>query len=118
MNLKKMMMVPVLALASLATACGNNCASSCEDGKECADATAEDKAVDCDKFCEDLEELSDAADCSDQFDDLDSCQSDIDDVCKAADDACSKEGEAFGTCIGTYCTAHADDAKCKAFFGG
>src|SRR5688572_29831745 len=55
MNLGKMMLVPVFMLAGLATACGDDCVSACEDGKECADASAEQKAVDCDKQCEEGE---------------------------------------------------------------
>ena len=114
MNLSKMMLVPVFMLAGLATACGNDCVDGCEDKKDCADATAEQKAEDCDKACDDLEELSDSADCSDQFDDLMSCGSDIDDVCKPPENACNTEGEAFFTCITKYCTAHTDDTKCAA----
>jgi len=118
MDLKKMMPVLALALASMVTACGNHCKSLCEDGKDCADATAEDKAVDCDKECTKLDDVSDAADCTDKEDDLLSCENDIDDICKPPANACDTETTALGTCIGTYCAAHPTDSKCTAFTGG
>src|SRR5687768_18206968 len=82
MNLSKMMLVPVFMLAGLATACGDDCVSSCEDGKECADATAEQKAMDCDKVCEEGEKDAETVGCEDEYDDFVSCYADVDDICK------------------------------------
>ncbi len=113
MNLSKMMLVPVFMLAGLATACGDDCVSSCEDGKECSDATAEEKAQDCDKFCEDGEKDAETTGCSDQYDDMVSCISDLDDICKFDfEKDCTTESAAYGACFSTYCTAHMDDAAC------
>jgi hypothetical protein len=115
MDLRKLMPVLVLALAGMATACGNKCKSLCEDGKDCADATAAAKAEDCDKNCSDLDDLSDSADCGSQKDDWLSCEDDIDDICKPPANACEKEGTALFTCLGTYCAAHTTDTKCSEF---
>jgi hypothetical protein len=113
MDLRKMMVVCAVALSGLAVGCGNKCKSSCEDGQKCADATAEEKALDCGKFCDDADSVSDAASCSDQFDKLVDCQDDAD-ACSAT--SCSAQTDAWSTCVGTYCVAHATDAKCTAFF--
>jgi hypothetical protein len=113
MNLSKMMLVPVFMLAGLATACGDDCVSACEDGKECSDATADEKAADCDKQCEDGEKNAETMGCSDEYDDVVSCVSDLDDICKFNPETdCKTEGTAFFTCFSKYCTAHADDAAC------
>ena len=112
MDLRKMMVVCAVALGGFAVGCGNKCKSSCEDGKDCAGATAEQKATDCGKLCDDMDSLSDAANCSDQYDKLMDCADDHD-ACD--DNACSEEGTAWGTCVVTYCTAHPTDSKCTAF---
>jgi hypothetical protein len=112
MNLSKMMLVPVFMLAGLATACGDDCVSACEDGKECAEASEEQKAADCDKQCEDGEKLAEKMGCEDEYDDLVSCYSDIDDICKPSETDCATEGAAAFACQLKYCTAHEDDADC------
>lgn len=109
MDLRKMMVVCAVALGGLAVGCGNKCKSSCEDGKKCADATAEQKAADCGKVCDDLDSLSSAASCSDQYDKLMSCADDHD-ACD--NNACGAESAAWITCVGNYCTAHPTDTKC------
>ena len=112
MNLSKMIPVLVLALAGMATACGNKCKSTCEDAKDCAGA---DKSTDCDKECDDADKNADTQGCSDQYDDVVSCISDLDDICKfdPTKDCLSQE-TALGACSQKYCTAHASDASCKA----
>src|SRR5688572_24027205 len=81
MNLTKMMLVPAFALGLLTVGCGDDCVSSCEDGKECSNATAEQKAQDCDKLCEDGEKDAETMGCEDEYGDMTSCMSDLDDIC-------------------------------------
>lgn len=96
MNLRKFTIVPMLAMALFAVGCGADCESMCEDGNECEGA----KSRDCAKECEELEKAVEKAGCEDQFDDLISCQSDVDDICKPPADACKSENSAFGKCMG------------------
>ena len=96
MTLRKLTIVPMLALALFATGCGDDCVSLCEDANECEGA---EKVDDCDKECEDAKKAAEDAGCEDQFDDLLSCASDQDDVCKPDENACSSEAEAFVKCM-------------------
>ena len=96
MTLRKLTMVPMLAMALFAVGCGDDCVDVCEDSNECAGNDM--KVDDCEKSCEDARELAEKAGCEDQFDDLWSCAADQDDVCKADADACSKEVEALNKC--------------------
>jgi hypothetical protein len=112
MNFKKFLMIPLFAALPLVTGCGNDCKSTCEDGNDCPGRTTK---VDCDKFCDDMEKLSDDADCSDEYDDLWSCGSDQD-ACKADETACKSEGDKYQACLTPYCTKNVD--KCVAAFGG
>lgn len=96
MTLRKLTIVPMLAMALFAVGCGDDCVSTCEDSNECEGA---EKVDDCDKFCEDLKSEAEKAGCEDQLDDVFSCAADQDDVCKADPDACSKESEALVKCM-------------------
>ena len=95
MTLRKLTMVPMLAMALFAVGCGDDCVSLCEDGNECEGA---EKIDDCDKFCEDNQKKAEDAGCEDQYDDYISCLADQDDICKIDLDTCSKELEALGKC--------------------
>jgi hypothetical protein len=107
MTLRKMMfVVPMLAMAFFATGCGASCESLCEDGKECKDA---DKGRDCDKECEEAEDLADKAGCTDQYDDVVSCLGDEDDICKIDEDTCKSEFSAQQKCMAKYCEKHLDE---------
>jgi hypothetical protein len=112
MDFRKMMVVCAVALGGLAVGCSDKCKSSCEDGKKCANASATEKAVDCGKFCDDIDNVSDAAGCNDQKDKLLDCE-DGADACNST--SCSSQGTAWSTCVTTYCTAHPTDSKCTAF---
>jgi hypothetical protein len=98
MNLRKLTIVPMFAMALFAVGCGDDCESICEDAKECEGATAEMKDADCAKQCEDAAKAAEEAGCEDQYDDLLSCASG-EDVCDPPEDACSAEGKAFSDCI-------------------
>ena len=114
MDLKKMMPVLVLALAGLATACGDKCKSACEDEKKCSTADAATKAQDCTKVCDDASSKADTYGCSSEYDDVVSCVSDLDDVCKFDQTKdCTSETAKYGACAIKYCTAHSTDAACK-----
>jgi hypothetical protein len=98
MTLRKLTMVPMLALALFAVGCGDDCVSACEDGQECEGV----EKVDCEKECEDGAKAAEDAGCEDQYDELMSCVADQDDVCdiEALAKACSSEGSAFQKCVG------------------
>lgn len=115
MNLKKIMVLCALALGGLAVGCGNKCKSSCEDAKDCSGATAETKAEDCGKVCDDAEKLADKMDCSSEYDDYVSCVHGLDDICKFNPlTDCQKEAAAGNACTVKYCTAHPTDADCSS----
>ena len=98
MNLSKLTIVPMLAMALFAVGCGGDCVSSCEDAKECDDASAEQKDMDCDKFCEDLEKAAKDAGCEDQYNDFWDCAGG-EDVCEEGnEDACKAESDALTEC--------------------
>jgi hypothetical protein len=98
MNLRKLTIVPMLAMALFAVGCGDDCESACEDAKECDGATAEMKDADCEKQCEDFRKLAADAGCEDQYDDAWSCASG-EDVCEEDNDACAAEAKAFSDCM-------------------
>src|SRR5262245_60191597 len=98
MNLKKIMMVPMLALSLFAVGCGADCESVCEDAKDCDNASDEAKDVDCAKTCEDGQKAAEKAGCEEEWDDLWSCAGG-EDVCEEDNDACDSEVEAYGKCI-------------------
>jgi hypothetical protein len=95
MNLKKITIVPMLAMALFAVGCGADCESLCEDGKECEGA---DKDTDCGKVCDEAQEEAEKAGCEDQYDDYISCLGDQDDICKIDEDSCKSETEALFKC--------------------
>ena len=99
MNLKKLTIVPMLAMALFAVGCGDDCVSLCEDAKECEDATDEQKDEDCDKSCEDAQKEAEDAGCEDQYDDFVSCASDVDDICNPDEEACAAEGLKYFACV-------------------
>jgi hypothetical protein len=105
MTLRKLTIVPMLALAMFATGCGDDCESLCEDGQECEGVEKED----CAKNCEELEKLNEKAGCEDQYDDLVSCIADEDDICKVDENTCASEGGKYGECLLEYCTDHAEE---------
>jgi len=95
MNLKKITIVPMLAMALFAVGCGADCESLCEDAKECDGA---DKDVDCGKQCDEAEKAAEG--CEDEYDDYVSCVGDLDDICKFdPTEDCKSETEAFGKCL-------------------
>lgn len=86
----------LLVFLLLATGCGDDCVSNCEESNDCPDNDR--RIADCDKFCEDARELAEKAGCEDQFDDYWSCAAGQDDVCKADPGACEKEHDALDQC--------------------
>jgi hypothetical protein len=98
MNLKKITIVPMLAMALFAVGCGADCESLCEDAKECDKATDAQKDADCAKDCEEIEKAVEKAGCEDEYDDALSCSGDQD-VCDPDEKACEKEGEALFKCM-------------------
>ena len=113
MNFNKFLIIPVLALFSAVTACGNDCKSACEDHNECAGVTK----VDCDSQCDKFETLAEDADCSDQYDDAISCGADKDDQCKA-DTSCADESAKLFACVAPFCMKAEHAAQCAAVGSG
>jgi hypothetical protein len=99
MTLRKLTIVPMLAMALFAVGCGADCESMCEDSKECDGASDELKDRDCAKSCEEGLELAEKAGCEDQYDDLESCMADVDDLCKVDLDTCKAENAALTKCM-------------------
>jgi hypothetical protein len=100
MTLRKLTIVPMLAMALFAAGCGADCEGLCEDGKECEGA---DEDFDCEGFCEKQEKLAEDAGCEDEYDETISCAGDQDDVCERDEDTCSSESEKYGDCLTDYC---------------
>jgi hypothetical protein len=98
MTLRKLTIVPMLALAMFATGCGDDCVSACEDAKECEGG---DEDTDCDKECEDSAKEAEDAGCEDQYDEFASCVADQDDVCdiEKLAEACSSEASKYNECL-------------------
>ena len=103
MNLRKLTIVPMLAMALFAAGCGDDCEGLCEDSKECEGA---DKDFDCAGFCEKQEKLAADSGCEDQYDETVSCIGDQDDICKVEEDACKSEDDAYSKCLEKYCLEH------------
>jgi hypothetical protein len=96
----------IVTLAFLALGCGADCMSLCEDRKECKGA---DRDEDCSVDCNELESLVEKASCEDQFDDLLACEGEQEDICRADENACDAESQAYSDCITEYCTDHLTD---------
>jgi hypothetical protein len=99
MNLKKLTMVPMLAMALFAVGCGADCESACEDAKECDGATDAQKDADCAKVCEDAQKAAEKAGCEEEYDDFWSCAGG-EDVCDPDENACKEESSAWVKCMG------------------
>jgi hypothetical protein len=111
MDLSKMMVVCAVALSGLAVGCKDSCKSNCEDTQKCANATALEKATNCDNFCSNVDNVSDSASCNSQKDNLLNCE----DGANACDtNACAAQLIAWGGCVVTYCNAHSTDSSCVA----
>lgn len=102
-----------LALSLLTLACGADCESLCEDRKDCADASADERARDCSKSCEATEKVEERFGCRSQSDDLIECIANLEELCDPPPDACAVEQAALFQCNRKYCTAHPDDADCS-----
>src|SRR5262245_53238242 len=96
MNLKKLTMVPMLAMALFAVGCGADCEGQCEDLNECEGTT---EKLDCEKSCADGDKLAEDKGCEDQRDDVLSCFDDVDDICKTDEKTCASELKAWNDCI-------------------
>lgn len=107
MILKKLSIVATLALGLTAFGCKSDCEKLCEDMMECDpddQPAALQQEDDCADDCEEQEELIDAADCSDLYDDLFKCVDGLD-VCDAADlaETCEDEYIDLQECVSEFC---------------
>jgi hypothetical protein len=85
---------------------GGDCASLCTQAQagSCTAITGN-----CGNFCTALAAVNGPASCTSQYSAYQSCLSMGAAVC--AND-CDSQESALGTCVGTYCYAHATDANC------
>jgi hypothetical protein len=112
MNLKRTMVLCALALGVLAVGCGNSCKSNCDDYKKCA-VSPIPSGLSCDTFCDDVDNVSDAASCNSQKDKLLDCEDGVKDKCATdSADKCDSQQTAWDDCLNTYCKAHPDDKDC------
>ena len=119
MLLKKLGLI--VGISSLLIACGPDCVSSCEQAQEDGacfreiDADGNESDMDCENFCEDVEEIAseDNGDCEEDLDELLSCMNDEDDACDALDDSCEDELDELGECISEFCTEHSSNNSCE-----
>jgi hypothetical protein len=116
MTLRKLTIVPMLAMALFAVGCGADCEGLCEDAKECEDAPDAVKDRDCADSCEKAQKLAEDAGCEEEYDETVSCAGDVDDICADNDDACESEGEKYGECLADYCMDHMEE--CLEAIGG
>jgi hypothetical protein len=103
----------LFSLSLFTLACGADCESLCEDRKECADASADERARDCDKSCDAEGAVAERFGCRSQSDDLIDCIANLEELCDPPPDACGAEQAALYGCHRRYCTAHPDDADCS-----
>ena len=87
----------------LATACGNDCVDLCEERKLCRAARTD---MDCPAQCEQLEELVEEADCTEQYDRLNDCVASQDDICDEDPAGCESQSRAYTDCMSDHCMAH------------
>jgi hypothetical protein len=86
----------VMVVAAGLIGCGPDCASMCEDGKDCPDAN---KSIDCEKTCEEAEKTAEGAGCESQYESMLDCEDDNKDEICSAGESCKKELEALATCM-------------------
>jgi hypothetical protein len=91
------MVVCIAAMSAFGTGCGSDCASVCEDSKDCPGTDGDLDALDCGDLCDLAEDLAANKGCEDEFDALYACGAELDDVC--TDDGCEKENEALDECM-------------------
>ncbi len=109
MSWKKLFLVPLLALTPVLVGCGSaDCEELCEKAN---DKCGEEEKQNCDKSCDQLENLAEKSGCEDEYDDLLSCMDDADDICD--ENKCSSETTKYGTCVGKYCVANPTNAACQ-----
>lgn len=109
---KLRLLTSVLALSFVTLACGADCESLCEDRKDCADSSPDERARDCGKSCDAEEKTAERFGCRPQADDLVDCIANLEELCDPAPDACGAEQSALFACNRKYCSAHPDDADC------
>jgi len=111
MNLKKLTIAPMLALALFAVGCGEDevtCESACEDRKACANASEDIKSADCAEVCGDAtKSANEEIGCQDEYDAFISCETGLDDVCDDA--SCADELLKYQACFeAAICTENPD----------
>jgi len=88
-----------VGLALLMAGCAYTCSDLCAD--------AEDQGCQysgCEATCEKYEELAEAAECVDEWDEVMSCEGDNSDDACSQDDPCQAEMDTFTVCIAPYCS--------------
>ncbi|HTQ02297.1 MAG TPA: hypothetical protein VMI54_00520 [Polyangiaceae bacterium] len=116
MNLGHSLMVCALAIAGLTVGCGDKCKSECDHLKNCPQGSQLPSALSCDKYCNDTNKVVDAAKCDSQLNDLWDCEDKKQDKCDTTDQSCDGKSSTVGTCIASYCQAHATASECTTYY--
>ena len=113
---KLLVVLPFLCFAVL-TGCKGKCESNCDNAKDqdCSHFDHDECLHGCISY-EDMQK--DTTKCDDEWDALQSCISDLSDICKVEDSEsdstkCKSEIEDFNTCYMDYCTEHPTRDYCS-----
>ena len=111
--MKKFTLTMTAAVLFLASGCGTDCESLCDEIVEqnCS-STTPIKINNCSEYCDSVDEINERAGCESQFDDSLSCSDDNFDALCADPNAgtCTSESAAYIDCFTAYCTP--DPSQC------
>jgi hypothetical protein len=93
----------LLLFLLLPAGCGEDCERLCEERKLCRGARTD---ADCAAQCEELEELVEDANCTEQFDSLNDCVASQEDLCDEDPAGCESQSRAYTNCMSDYCRDH------------
>jgi hypothetical protein len=130
--------VPLVVVLAGLVGCGEDCESLCQEAveqeccqKECPDCECPDESA-CKKACRNDDEVVADSGCEDDYEAVIECTAEVDDICGAADMACSadisdgmviercgpihdcaSEREKLFACVSDYCRdGHLDEPAC------
>ena len=111
MRFHRLGLVCVIGASLALTACGYSCENLCEDMADCSGS--EQNPDDCDPQCEILERVNEDSECEDEYDELLSCASELEDICDEDDqEKCSDELTDYSDCRVDFCDDHPSNDDC------
>ncbi len=99
----------LLVVCLAGVGCGADCEDLCEEKKD--EGCTGSSGVNCEAECVKSDDLAEASECEDAYDDYLSCVDDQDDICDANDE-CKPESAALKACVSEYCSDHGDTPGC------